>query len=75
MYPNPVNDILNIDLNDFSGQGILMIYNINGQLMKRVALNREKHSINVSGLKDGVYVMAISYNEKTYYDRFTKISN
>jgi len=58
-FPNPVLNILNIDskedITTFS------IYNINGKLVKRKALNalKKKVSIDVNYLSSGVYIITI----------------
>ena len=53
LYPNPVRDILNIEIeNDIQS---IEIYNIQGQKV----LTSNQNQINVSGLATGMYVVRI----------------
>jgi hypothetical protein len=57
IFPNPADDLLIIQgLNE---TGILKIYNVSGTLMKTVNLDADHAEINVSGLKEGMYLLHI----------------
>jgi len=64
LYPNPVQDLLNIRLNDGStGKVAVSIYNLTGNCVRRVELEKDSRgleaSIDVSGLPKGLYVVQI----------------
>jgi alpha-tubulin suppressor-like RCC1 family protein len=62
VYPNPVNDILNIS----SDQKIISItvFNASGQLIITKVINDKKTAIDVSGLLSGVYTVKIDAGDK-----------
>ncbi len=57
-YPNPVVDILNINISNIKQ---IDIYNIAGKLVKRLKSNT--NIINVSELKTGVYFFVVTKND------------
>uniref|UniRef100_UPI00262DE262 T9SS type A sorting domain-containing protein n=1 Tax=uncultured Algibacter sp. TaxID=298659 RepID=UPI00262DE262 len=59
LYPNPVKDILNIDLDYEVKLKQVHFYNAYGQRILSVMSQR----INVSGLKSGVYFVEIETNQ------------
>ncbi|MFN8339478.1 MAG: zinc-dependent metalloprotease [Saprospiraceae bacterium] len=69
LYPNPVNDILQIE----SSEDIIKInlYNMSGQLV----LSRGKgfgHSIDMHDLNSGMYIVRIETEENSYSERIFK---
>lgn len=68
IYPNPVNDILNIETN-FNASANYTIKNIAGQEIQNGVLN---NSINVNNLEQGVYFIEITNENKTYTNKFIK---
>lgn len=66
VYPNPTNDILNIDLVDENfmpetkSQIIAELYNMMGELKGNVQIFNTIASINVKGLPKGIYVLKIN---------------
>jgi len=64
LYPNPVQDLLNIRLNDGgTGKVAISIYNLTGNCVRRVELEKDSRgleaSIDVSELPKGLYVVQI----------------
>ena len=64
LYPNPVQDLLNLRLNDgVTGKVAVSIYNLAGNCVRRVELEKEslwlEASIDVSGLPKGFYVVQV----------------
>jgi len=56
-YPNPVADILNLDLSGEEGEGILKILMLNGKVMlTQNASNKSLETINLSHLPQGIYL-------------------
>ena len=70
VYPNPVDDVLNINsINDLS-EGVVTIFDIQG----KVVLN-QKHEIDkldVSNLEAGIYVLRLENQEKLSIQKFVK---
>ena len=57
MYPNPMNDVLNIDLGD--SQSDVVIFNSLGQVVRRYDNMSGEMQINVEDLKSGMYFVKI----------------
>lgn len=73
IYPNPVNDILNIKVEDSFDFSIVILDNLGIQVSK---INSKKESvleINTSSFEKGVYTVIISSNEKVISRKFVKI--
>lgn len=70
LYPNPVKDILKINLSSKENISEINIYNIAGQQLKTVSKQAE---INVESLLKGVYIIDIKTDKnKTYSSKFIK---
>lgn len=70
LYPNPVNDILNIDskytLNNIS------ISDINGRVVRNTSLNGTEAQINIADLASGVYLLKVVTSEGTVTKKVIK---
>jgi len=62
VYPNPVKDILNIDLgiSDDGKENKISIYNISGQLIYSNNDYGIKRSVLVASWKAGIYVVVVN---------------
>ncbi|MFC4163722.1 T9SS type A sorting domain-containing protein [Epilithonimonas zeae] len=70
LYPNPVKDILKINLSNNENISEINIYNVAGQKLKTVSKQTE---INVESLSKGVYLIDIKTDKnKTYNSKFIK---
>lgn len=63
IYPNPVNDILFLELNN-SNKGNLKLYSIGGELLIDQIINTGRNEIMVDKLSAGIYFYHISLNDK-----------
>lgn len=63
MYPNPVNDILNIELTDISGTSVIIIENALGQVVYTTNTNNTKISVDVSKFAKGFYNLKVQTNQ------------
>ncbi|MBN1599777.1 MAG: T9SS type A sorting domain-containing protein [Bacteroidales bacterium] len=70
LFPNPVSDMLNINLS-ISSQGILDIIDMKGAFLKRVRLSQSQNTIDISDLNPGNYIVRILTKENI---TFRKIS-
>lgn len=70
IYPNPSNDIVNIEIRDannipekratITGE----LFDMMRQLKAKVEINNNKATFSVSGLNKGIYVLKIYINDK-----------
>ena len=58
IYPNPMNDVLNIELGD--NQSDVEIYNSLGQMVKRIEMMSGDVTINVDDLNSGIYFVKVN---------------
>ena len=63
MYPNPTKGKLNFELSDNSIISGIEIYNIQGSLLKNQLTESSLHTINVSDLPSGIYILKIRLEE------------
>jgi hypothetical protein len=74
LYPNPVAEDLHIQIPQ-PGQKKIIIYNLSGMVMLETLYDDpEEHSLDVSGLSDGVYVYKIMTGNDVFSGKFTKSS-
>ena len=59
IYPNPVKDVLNIDLK--ANQGEVKIFDLSGKVIKTASVNKSG-SVDVSKLSKGLYIVEITIN-------------
>jgi hypothetical protein len=65
IYPNPANNILNIDYSVSSNSALFEIYNISGQLVQSGNLSKGKtRKIDVSDYNSGIYFIRIHSDEE-----------
>ena len=70
LYPNPVNDHLNIQINQMSGGNLLLQVS---DILGKPVLAREFHfmgsgktqTLDVSGLAKGIYIIQLNYGDRT----------
>lgn len=59
VYPNPVQDVFNVELGNTPTDVRVYIYNIAGQLQREVSLNDRMTSFNINDLSAGLYILNI----------------
>ncbi len=62
IYPNPANDILNIQFEETNVDALLNIYDIQGKTMISKQIQQEKTNLDIGNLNPGVYIIRIAYN-------------
>jgi hypothetical protein len=74
LYPNPAEDILNIEFENLKGEeidGTIKIFNISGKLLKEQAFSTHSsfYMLDINNLTNGAYVFRIQIDnkEKTTY--------
>ena len=64
VYPNPVQDILFIELSGESEKTEIEIYSIGGQKLMKSSFNSNTYQLNVSELPQGMYLMKLTCGGK-----------
>ncbi len=70
VYPNPVNDVLNIA--NVSDANEIVIYDVTGKVVKSMKVNGSDISVNVSDLQRGVYFVNVYGNKGVQAKKFLK---
>ncbi|HEX5001042.1 MAG TPA: T9SS type A sorting domain-containing protein, partial [Bacteroidia bacterium] len=66
LYPNPVSDYLNVNVDGMEGVVTVMLYNIMGQVVQSQQLQLQQQSqivLPVQGIPSGVYSLVVSDNK------------
>lgn len=70
VWPNPVEDILNLDLTKLSGDVNIDIFDVNGRkVYQEHAIKSKKHFIKTNTFTSGVYFMNIKNNDLKIYKK------
>ena len=71
IYPNPVKDILNINVKDFSGDVSVKIIDINGREVygQKITNFNSLNTIDLSSLASGIYVLNIQGEKLNYSEK------
>ena len=60
IFPNPTNDIVNININDFNSNAYLIELNdLAGRLLIKKKLNKSNSTLKMSNLENGLYLLNI----------------
>ena len=72
VYPNPANDVLHINVTQFTPQNLnCEIYNANGQLVKTIKQLEFQNTVNLSDLANGMYVVKVYNSEVNAIKKIT----
>lgn len=72
LYPNPVNENLNISVSNITSSAVISIRTLNGQLMQEYALERVDEELikwNTLNVPAGVYVIELLTNNILYREK------
>lgn len=73
IYPNPVNSYLNIKYKAYSNSVDYSITNVSGLVVAEGQLSEGiNHKIKTDQLAEGLYILNIKTNNKSYYNKFIK---
>jgi hypothetical protein len=72
VYPNPVQDVMNIELTGNTGDAVLTITDLAGKTVKTVAINASQMTVNTSDLSAGTYIIKYSDKEHKEIIKVTK---
>ncbi|MGQ9847383.1 MAG: PKD domain-containing protein, partial [Bacteroidales bacterium] len=76
LYPNPTKELLNIEIVDYEVRSASFeVYDLTGRLLPVNAKNSSNNQfqIDVSSLKQGIYILRSKINGLTINQRFTKL--
>jgi uncharacterized delta-60 repeat protein len=68
IYPNPVQDVLHLQANNFTSIKAVKIYDLQG----KVVLEDTNDTINVSNLSNGLYIIKVTTKEGEFTKKFIK---
>jgi hypothetical protein len=71
IYPNPTNNVLNVNLNNYKNAQIQVI-DITGKILFTTNTTQTVNSVDVSELTKGVYFIKITSNNQTTTKQFVK---
>lgn len=63
IYPNPANNVLNIQFKEIDVDAQFEIFDIQGKTMISKQIQQEKTNINIGNLNPGVYIIRLEYNQ------------
>lgn len=70
VYPNPTRSIININADAFIENGMISIYNINGQKMLTKGVENGTISLPLEGFQKGMYLLKVSNELETQTKKF-----
>lgn len=70
VYPNPARDIINISCADEIDA--IAIYTISGRIVKRTEVGSKDFQMNISGLNQGNYIVAVETTQGLSYKQIVK---
>lgn len=76
LYPNPVKDVLYLNLNQLAGEIKLSITDATGKLVienQKLYPPYEDYAINLTGIASGVYTLKLVVNGETFTAKFVKL--
>jgi len=59
VYPNPATDVINVNVENLIGNGMISIYDMAGKIVLETAITNGKNQMNIEALKAGVYFYSI----------------
>jgi hypothetical protein len=60
VYPNPANDVLNININNSSFKNSIVVYNVSGAEVLKTNMANSSAQLNIENLSNGVYLVKVS---------------
>lgn len=70
IYPSPAKEIINVAISNYSGDLNIEMYDINGRIVKSVALDfTGSYAVDLKGLTSGVYVVKLVGDQLNYTEK------
>jgi hypothetical protein len=64
VFPNPANNVVNINLTDFKGKADVSLFDVNGRVVLRREVSTVSTQLDISALPAGVYIIRIKNGVK-----------
>ncbi|HRO44033.1 MAG TPA: T9SS type A sorting domain-containing protein, partial [Flavipsychrobacter sp.] len=73
-YPNPVKDVLRIEISgEMRGKGKAILYDLSGKMLKQIELKDATGELNMSDLAQGMYLLKYRDDESAAALRVQKL--
>lgn len=72
IYPNPVHDFININIEGEQQDIMVSIYTVSGQLVRQESLTEMNNQVNLSELNGGLYFIKIESDDLNVYQKIIK---
>ena len=74
IYPNPVTDVLHLDLADNKNVDVLSVIDITGRIIKEIITvpGQKNISINTGNLSSGIYLLKVQSGKENTCIKFIK---
>ena len=72
MYPNPVSDVLNIQLPSGTDKAEDGVYDYTGRLVSSKTISSNDSTLDVQNISKGIYILRVTTNTKIGVQRFIK---
>ena len=72
MYPNPVSDLLNIQLPSGTEKAEVSVFDYTGRLVSSKIISSNDTAIDVKKISRGIYMIRVATNTKIGVQRFIK---
>ena len=72
MYPNPVSDVLNIQLPTVTDKAEVGVYDYTGRLVSTKTISSNDSTLDVQNISKGIYIIRVATNSKIGVQRFIK---
>jgi len=73
LFPNPVNEVLNIQLPNDGQEMLYQLSDINGQVIKKGAFTKQSNQISTTEMSSGIYILSIQNKNSFSIKKFMKI--
>ena len=72
MYPNPVSDVLNIQLPTGTEKAEVSVFDYTGRLVSSKTISSNDSTLDVQNISKGIYIIRVATNSKIGVQRFIK---
>ena len=72
MYPNPVSDVLNIQLPSGTDKAEVGVYDYTGRLVSSKTISSNDSTLDIQKISKGIYIIRVTTNNKIGVQRFIK---
>ncbi|MFC2090621.1 M1 family aminopeptidase [Bacteroidota bacterium] len=74
VYPNPSGNSVVLEFSPGTGAKLLHLYSLEGKLVLKEEIERERHELDLHSLKNATYLLMVKVGSNTYLERIVKAS-